>query len=97
MTPDCRGATACRVGGIEAERGGQFRDPKQGGVMDTFEPVKLARGVNGQFANTCGPYCLASVLWKYQGVLYTVHVKNGLKEEAIALANAAIMAGPRQL
>ncbi len=63
---------------------------------DQIASVKLAQGMQGQFANTCGPYCLAQVAWQSQGVLYRAVVKNGRKETVIALANSAILGGVRK-
>lgn len=99
FTPDCGGSTPCHYGGIAAEVGKDFfvLDPQVAAFnpANVVEPVSLANGTQGQFANTCGPYCIAAVEWKYEGALYRVHIKNGRKADVLKLANAAIAAGPR--
>ena len=98
-TPDCKGGTVCTYGRVDAERGGEFfvLDPQLAAFnpANVVEPVRLANGVQGQFANTCGFYCMAAVEWKYKGVLYHAVIKNGRKEDVLTLANSAIAAGPR--
>ncbi len=94
--PGCRGTTACNYAWIEGERGGALFNAADLGRRDTLEFVDLATGIHGQFANTCGSYCLAQVAWQSQGVLYKAVIKNGKKESAIALANSAIQGGIRK-
>lgn len=93
--PDCNGATPCTFGGIWGLRNGSFNDPAELGSGETVELVTLANDTPGQVAETCGAYCTMTVLWQLDGVLYGVSVKNGLKADAIGLANDAILAGPR--
>lgn len=92
-TPDCQ-ATACTIGSIEAERGGQFIKPERG-ITKAFKRVTLAGGNNGVFHNGCGAYCTASLEWKSQGVLYRVTIKNGVERDLIVIANSAIQSGRR--
>ncbi|MGA9378556.1 MAG: hypothetical protein WBV73_07275 [Phormidium sp.] len=92
-TPDCQ-ATACYIGSIEAERGGEFIKPERG-ITKAFKNVTLAGGNKGVFHNGCGAYCTATLEWKSQGVLYRVVIKNGEEKDAIAIANSAIQAGRR--
>lgn len=92
---DCAGATPCTFGGIWGLRNGSFYDPAEMGSGETIEPVTLANNTPGQVAETCGAYCTMTVLWQSDGVLYGVSIKNGLKEDAMGLANDAILAGPR--
>ncbi|MDG2614821.1 hypothetical protein P7L53_01055 [Thermoleptolyngbya sichuanensis XZ-Cy5] len=95
---DCKGATACNYGSISAERyEGTMTLAEMLGISetDTVETVALTNGVSGQYANTCGAYCVATVVWQADGILYGVSIKNGEKEATIALANGAIAAGPR--
>jgi len=97
--PNCRGTTACNYAWISAERGGELllnSDHPPMNSRDTIASVKLAQGIQGQFINTCGAYCLAQVAWQSQGVLYRAVVKNGRKETVIALANSAILGGERR-
>ncbi len=92
-TPNCRG-TACSLGEIRAEKGGELMTPLSG-VTKTFKTLQLAQGMKGIFHNGCGAYCTATVEWKSQGVLYSIGLKNGREAETIAIANSAIQAGPR--
>lgn len=92
-TPDCT-ATACYIGAIQAERGGEFSTPPTDGIMPEFKNIQLFGGTKGIFVNTCGPYCTASVEWEYEGVLYRVTMKNGSQGELEQIANFAIEAGP---
>lgn len=92
-TPNCQ-ATACYIGSIEAERGGQFITPDQG-FTRTFKNVQLARSTKGIFHNGCGAYCTASLEWQSQGVLYRVSIKNGTETDAMRIANSAIEGGRR--
>lgn len=93
-TADCRGAGACSLGEIRAQKGGAF-STKIEGVTKTLKEIQLAGGVKGSFHNGCGAYCTASVEWKGQGVLYTVAIKNGKEADLIKIANSAIQAGKR--
>lgn len=93
---DCNGATACSYGGVWAQRyEGTLTPAEIIGISETVEPVELANGVDGQYANTCGAYCVATVMWQADGILYGISIKNGEKEATLALANGAIAAGPR--
>lgn len=92
-TPNCQ-ATACYIGSIEAERGGEFIKPERG-ITKAFKNVTLAGGNKGVFHNGCGAYCTATLEWKNQGVLYRVVIKNGEEKDVIAIANSAIQAGRR--
>jgi hypothetical protein len=92
-TPDCQ-ATACYIGSIEAQRGGEFIKPERG-ITKAFKNVTLAGGNKGIFHNGCGAYCTATLEWKSQGVLYRVTIKNGEEKDVTAIANSAIQAGRR--
>jgi len=81
---------------MTAERGGAFFNPDELGPRDQIASVKLAQGIQGQFINTCGAYCLAQVAWQSQGVLYRAGIQNGRKEAVLALANSAILGGVRK-
>lgn len=89
LIADCKGATACRVASLEAERGGKPYLEKNS------ETVKLTNGIVGSYTLIKGPYYTALVQWQSRGVLYAAAVKNGRKQDAIALANAAIKGGNR--
>lgn len=93
-TPNCQGTTACNMGAIDAEKGGQFITPMQG-TTRTFKNIQLAGRTRGIFHNGCGAYCTASVEWQNQGVLYRVSIKNGREAETVQIANSAIQAGRR--
>jgi hypothetical protein len=93
-TADCRGAGACSLGEIRAQKGGEF-STKIEGVTKTLKNVQLAGGVKGVFHNGCGAYCTASVEWKTQGFLYTIAIRNGVEADLMKMANSAIQAGKR--
>lgn len=95
-TPNCE-ATACSIGELSAQRGGQPATPDlvEGSTNAVFKNVRLARGTRGVFTNGCGAYCTASVEWQYGGVLYRVSMKNGEERTVIQIANSAIEAGRR--
>lgn len=93
-TPDCKGSTACSIGSMEAEKGGQFIAPMEGSTR-TFKNIQLANETKGVFHNGCGAYCTATVEWKNQDILYRVSVKNGTESDAIQIANSAIQSGRR--
>ena len=93
-TRDCHSVTACNIGAIEAEKGGQLITPLEG-VTRTFKNIRLVGGKRGIFHNGCGAYCTATVEWQNQGVLYRVSVKNGREAETTQIANSAIQAGRR--
>jgi hypothetical protein len=92
-SPDCT-ATACYIGAIQAERGGQLSTPITEGRMPEFRNIKLFGGTKGIFVNGCGAYCTASVEWQNEGVLYRVTMKNGTQKELEQIANLAIEIGP---
>lgn len=90
VTPECKGETPCRFGSLEANRGEAFyTDPSS-------ESVTLANGARGLYTLVRGPYYTALVQWEYQGVLYKAGLKNGQRKDALAFANSAIAAGPKQ-
>ncbi|MCU0550474.1 MAG: hypothetical protein MUC48_14085 [Leptolyngbya sp. Prado105] len=89
LTPDCGGATPCRVANLEARRGGDFYKDS------TTQSPQLTNGVRGTYTNVRGSYYTALVQWKYQDVIYQAAVKHGRREDAIALANSAIQGGVR--
>lgn len=93
-TADCRGAGACTLGEIRAQKGGEF-STKIEGVTKTLKNVQLAGGVKGVFHNGCGAYCTANIEWKTQGFLYTISIRNGIEADLIKMANSAIQAGKR--
>jgi hypothetical protein len=93
-TPNCN-STACFIGSISAERGGEPAQPPPKGLRGEFKTIKLADRTQGIFYNGCGASCTALVEWQYQGVLYQVTMKNGREETLVQIANSAIEAGPR--
>lgn len=101
-TADCGGSTACLYGYLSAERNGQFSTAadlspliRPGIPRDEIVPVQLANDMSGQFVNTCGPYCMATVQWKLGGILYSAAIKNGTQANTVALANAILQSGVR--
>lgn len=88
--PNCRSVTACHFGEIMAEQGNSMSAPSNA------EEITLVDGTSATFFSTCGAHCTASVQWQYSGVVYRVMVKNGEREETIALANSAMLGGDRR-
>jgi hypothetical protein len=85
--PRCDDATACFL----AEFWG---NP---GKIQLKTRVSLAHGITGRYKGiSCGASCgPATIEWKESGVLYTVQYRAGTRTNMIALADAAINAGPR--
>lgn len=101
-TSDCDGSTPCNYGYVSADRNGQFSTPadlnpqvRPGIPPDEIVAVRFDNGMSGQFVNTCGAYCMASVEWRLGGVLYTVAIKNGTQAATVALANNVLQGGDR--
>ena len=89
--PDCNGATACNMGYFSANKGGQM--PSKSDYLgfsenDEYRYVNLSNGYSAVFTNGCGAHCTASIWWKVNGVLYSVSVKNGTKQEVMKIANS---------
>jgi hypothetical protein len=89
LHPDCHSATACHFGEIMA-----FSD--DGSNPENAETIALVNDTPAAYFSSCGAHCTASVQWLYRGIVYRVMVKNGTKEETVALANSAIAAGDRR-
>lgn len=94
FTPDCGGATACYIGAVEAQRGGELTSPDDL-AGSTYKNIRLANQVKGIFWNSCGAYCTAAVEWQAQGILYRVTAKNGDEQPLVQMANSAILSGAR--
>lgn len=86
-TSDCGGATACNMGSFSANRGAQIQS-KSYYSEDEYQYIKLNNGYSAIFINTCGASCSALVEWKVNGVVYSVYLKNGTKEEIMKIANS---------
>ncbi|MEH1874539.1 hypothetical protein [Nostoc sp.] len=73
FTPDCNGASACRLGVVTAEAVTR-KTPRL-----TGKRVSLAKGITGYFVDfTCGAGCSdATLAWRQQGVQYVVGLKAG--------------------
>ncbi|MEH2404819.1 hypothetical protein [Nostoc sp.] len=86
FTPDCNGASACRLGVISAQAV-THKIPRLSG-----KPVSLAKGITGYFVDfTCGAGCSdATLTWRQQGVQYVVGVKAGDRTSLVKMANSAI-------
>ena len=84
--PDCHDANACYVAEFSAGPGKAIK----GAV------VTLARGLRGRYAaSVCGASCNPATLeWSEFGINYTIGYI-GTKRQLVALADAAIKAGPR--
>ncbi|MEO1096091.1 MAG: hypothetical protein AAFX01_14465 [Cyanobacteria bacterium J06638_28] len=102
LIPECQGVTACNYGYFEANRNGEFLtvddlNPtvRQGIPQDEIIPVRLENGMSGQFVNICGPYCLARVQWRVEGILYSAVIKNGTQEATVELANIILQGAER--
>ena len=86
FSPDCNGASACRLGVVSAEAVTR-KTPRL-----TGKPVSLAKGITGYFADfTCGAGCSdATLTWRQQSVQYVVGVKAGERTSLVKMANSAI-------
>ncbi|MEH2194613.1 MAG: hypothetical protein V7K98_18485 [Nostoc sp.] len=86
FTPDCYGASACRLGAVTAEAVTR-KTPHLNGKR-----VSLAKGITGYFVDfTCGAGCSdATLTWRQQGVQYVVGLKGGDRTSLIKMANSAI-------
>ncbi|MEH2434799.1 MAG: hypothetical protein V7K25_11210 [Nostoc sp.] len=86
FSPDCNGASACRLGVVSAEA------VTRKTLHLTGKPVSLARGITGYFVDfSCGAGCSdATLTWRQQGVQYVVGVKAGDRTSLVKMANSAI-------
>jgi hypothetical protein len=90
-TPDCAGATACRLGSVTG-----------GAEIDTPTVFDYPRGRHVQLRNgaqalffpySCGASCGDSVLaFRVDGLVYTVSIKAGSQQEVLAMANSIVTA-----
>lgn len=85
FTPDCNGASVCRLGTLGARRVVKGRSLKG-------KRVSLARGIVGIYREaSCGANCSDSVItWREGAVEYSAGVKAGSEEDARKLANAVV-------
>ena len=83
-TPDCNGASVCRIGSLSGAAAGQ---KKLRG-----KAVRLSRGITGRYTEAeCGANCSDSVIsWQEGRNQYSVGVKAGSEADAAALANATL-------
>ncbi|MEI1377812.1 hypothetical protein PQG02_12680 [Nostoc sp. UHCC 0926] len=86
FSPDCNGASACRLGVISAEAV-NHKTPSL-----TGKRVSLAKGITGYFVDfTCGAGCSdATLTWRQQGGQYIVGLKAGDRTSLVKMANSAI-------
>jgi hypothetical protein len=90
--PRCGGANACFVGSFRAERGG---------VPAFTRTLRLRGGVTGYFKPTsCGGSCSPpEIQFVRRGVLYSIQFRSAgagsERSRIVAMANAALAAGPR--
>jgi hypothetical protein len=84
--PGCHDANACFVAGFVAG----------GGRLGSGSPVSLVGGRTGVFAaSRCGASCNpATIAWREYGLRYAIEYIGG-RRQMVALADAAIAAGPR--
>ncbi len=90
--PGCHGANACFVATFSGQRGAKLPQ-KANATLATGDPASF-------HPFSCGGSCSPDTFWfTHKGVLYTFQVKDfpqtAAKAKFIALANAAIAAGPR--
>jgi hypothetical protein len=93
---DCHGAGACHYGSLTGRKVdsdipiGTRNFPFD---IGNAQVISLAKDITGYFvASVCGASCDdAKVFWIYEGYQYMVGLKAGAQEDAIELANAAIM------
>jgi hypothetical protein len=86
FSPDCNGASACRLGVVSAESVTR-KTPRM-----TGKRISLAKGITGYFVDfTCGAGCSdATLTWRQQGVQYVVGLKAGDRTSLVKMANSAI-------
>ena len=89
-TKDCNGGGACGYGEVTGGWTGDtpgVLSPLKGGV-----PITLQGGVKGTFYPfTCGASCGDSViLWRHNGIPYTVSIKAGSRSNVLLMANSAV-------
>ncbi|MBN3925150.1 hypothetical protein [Nostoc sp. NMS4] len=86
FTPDCNGASACRLGVVTAEAV-TYKTPRL-----TGKRVSLAKGITGYFVDfTCGAGCSdATLTLRQQGVQYVFGLKAGDRTSLVKMANSAI-------
>lgn len=85
FTPDCNGASVCRIGTMRARRLPK-PEPARG------KRVRLAGGVSGMYREaSCGANCSDSVItWREGNVEYSAGVKAGSEKDVVNLANAIL-------
>jgi len=85
FTPDCNGASVCRVGTLSARRVTKGR-------IARGKRVTLAGGVAGAYREGgCGAGCSDSVVtWRDGTVEYSAGVKAGSETDVVKLANAIL-------
>ncbi|MBW4454581.1 MAG: hypothetical protein KME55_18755 [Nostoc indistinguendum CM1-VF10] len=86
FSPDCNGASACRLGVVSAE------SVTRKTPCMTGKRISLAKGITGYFVDfTCGAGCSdATLTWRQQGVQYVVGLKAGDRTSLVKMANSAI-------
>lgn len=86
FTPDCNGASVCRIGSISGAVAGQ---KKLRG-----KTIRLKGGITGRYVEAeCGANCSDSVVsWREGRNQYSVGLKAGSQADAAALANATLPA-----
>lgn len=86
FSPDCYGASACRLGAVTAEAVTR-KTPRL-----TGKRVSLSKGITAYFVDfTCGAGCSdATLTWRQEGVQYVVGLKAGDRTSLIKMANSAI-------
>lgn len=89
FTEDCRGGTACRLGGVS----GEVATPRAAVVSG--KAVTLSNGIVGDFVDAkCGANCSDSTLtWDQDGYRYTMAIKAGKEATLVKMANSAIANG----
>ncbi|MBD2243544.1 hypothetical protein [Nostoc sp. FACHB-888] len=86
FSPDCNGASACRLGVVSAESVTR-QTPRM-----TGKRISLAKGITGYFVDfTCGAGCSdATLTWRQQGVQYVMGLKAGERTSLVKMASSAI-------
>lgn len=86
FSPDCNGASACRLGVLSAEAV-THKTPRL-----TGKRASLAKGITGYFVDfSCGAGCSdATLTWRQQSVQYVFGIKAGDRASLVKMANSAI-------
>jgi hypothetical protein len=84
FTPDCNGASVCRIGTLSGAKASRQRVHGKA--------VHLKKGITGRYTESnCGANCSDAVVsWREGANAYAARVKAGRRDDAVALANSTL-------